>query len=681
MSPVRTTVTPFSALAVGILSGGILSGGILSGGIVSCAAPSAPRAAELPLIAAPHGVLEPSDAAEGDELGDGLAITPAGDWMFVGAPYHATTGAVYAFAATSTGWELRETIVPVDARESDRFGHAIATDGVRVAIASPGDDAVLYESAGAISVYRIEAGTLALEQRVENPAPATANEMFGYALAFVDGSTLVVGAPNARAFFSGAGAAYVLERSGTTWSVGPSLEPSTLSSNDSLGFAVAAGPDTIVVGAPYDDGIAEENTGAAFVFVRAGATWVEQARLRATTSRSWEHVGSSVAIDPSGERIALGAPGADDDEDLVRNRGVAYVFARSGTAWSEEARLHPVPMTDWTDSAGYGTAIALGGDLLVVGAPGAYRASLGRDPGFVYVYSRIGSEWAPELDLTGRLLTGEFGDELALAGGVLAVGAPGEDVGAAADRGAVYAYELLDPRPAGAACAAAIECESGFCTDGVCCDRACGGSAIDCEACSVAAGASEDGVCATARADAVCRAATGACDVAEDCDGVTTACPEDVHTPDATACDDGMACNGADACSGGACVPTATSLDCDDGDPCTADSCADPAGCAHAPIDGCAPCDDPSDCPARDCALASCTGGACAWSAPACDGGAVPGDGGVPAVDAGREPVVPSGGGCGCVTPGPRRDPIHPLASIALAATLLVLARRRTCRS
>lgn len=91
----------------------------------------------------------------------------------------------------------------------------------------------------------------------------------------------------------------------------------------------------------------------------------------------------------------------------------------------------------------------------------------------------------------------------------------------------------------GAPCVDAAGCRSGFCSDGVCCDRACGGSAADCQACSVAQGAITDGVCATRAAFAPCRPAQGECDAAEVCDGVSLACPADVQRPVGSACSTG----------------------------------------------------------------------------------------------------------------------------------------------
>jgi hypothetical protein len=103
--------------------------------------------------------------------------------------------------------------------------------------------------------------------------------------------------------------------------------------------------------------------------------------------------------------------------------------------------------------------------------------------------------------------------------------------------GIAYEHVMAD-RPYGAArvswrilgsaqtCASGAECASTFCVDGVCCNSACGNGATgDCQACSVAAGAAIDGVCGPVRAFRSCRAATGACDVAELCDGTALTCP------------------------------------------------------------------------------------------------------------------------------------------------------------
>jgi hypothetical protein len=58
------------------------------------------------------------------------------------------------------------------------------------------------------------------------------------------------------------------------------------------------------------------------------------------------------------------------------------------------------------------------------------------------------------------------------------------------------------------------------------------------------------------------------------------------HTPrDGTPCDDGNACTSGDVCLHGACSGVA--VGCDDGNPCTSDGCDPQSGCTHAPIPNC----------------------------------------------------------------------------------------------
>ncbi|MSP92368.1 MAG: hypothetical protein EXR79_11285 [Myxococcales bacterium] len=80
------------------------------------------------------------------------------------------------------------------------------------------------------------------------------------------------------------------------------------------------------------------------------------------------------------------------------------------------------------------------------------------------------------------------------------------------------------------------------------------------------------------------------------------------HTAKAGACDDGNACTQGDACGKGQCVPGASAV-CDDGSPCTKDSCDFKQGCLHAPLDG--KCDDSSQCTSGE----TCQGGACGGGA------------------------------------------------------------------
>jgi hypothetical protein len=94
--------------------------------------------------------------------------------------------------------------------------------------------------------------------------------------------------------------------------------------------------------------------------------------------------------------------------------------------------------------------------------------------------------------------------------------------------------KVVEDLPLGQGCTQGVQCQSGLCVDGVCCDSVCGdGASDDCQACSVAKGASVDGTCGAIQAQAavVCRPTAVACDVAETCDGTSLACPADDTSP------------------------------------------------------------------------------------------------------------------------------------------------------
>ncbi len=173
--------------------------------------------------------------------------------------------------------------------------------------------------------------------------------------------------------------------------------------------------------------------------------------------------------------------------------------------------------------------------------------------------------------------------------------------------------KLISLDGTGIECTSAIECESGFCVDGVCCNSACGGGASDCQACSAEAGAAVNGICGPVAAGATCRDSAGQCDAAEACDGTSLECPADVANDDGTVCDDGNACTQTDSCQAGACTG-GDAIVCEAMGQCFDAGVCDPAtGTCSSPAkdDGLA-CDDGNSCTQID----SCQRGECLGSDP-----------------------------------------------------------------
>src|SRR5262249_42472788 len=141
------------------------------------------------------------------------------------------------------------------------------------------------------------------------------------------------------------------------WSQQASLKASNAGFFDDFGLSLAMSSDTIVVGAPFEDSNANGvngdgnnngagDSGAAYVFVRNGTNWSQQAYLKASNTGASDHFGASVAI--SADTIVLGAPdessnattvNGDGGNNSASSAGAAYIFLRNGTNWSFQEYL------------------------------------------------------------------------------------------------------------------------------------------------------------------------------------------------------------------------------------------------------------------------------------------------------------------------------------------------------
>ncbi|MGQ9926872.1 MAG: FG-GAP repeat protein, partial [Chloroflexaceae bacterium] len=161
------------------------------------------------------------------------------------------------------------------------------------------------------------------------------------------------------------GAAYVFTRSGTGWTQRAYLKASSIGAGDQFGYAVALSGNTLLVGAPGEGG-----SGAVYVFTGGDATWTQQAYLKAANAGIGDYFGAFVAIDGDMLAVgapgeASGNP-ADPNDNSAPNAGAAYVFMRSGATWTQRGYLKAanVQAEDL-----FGTSTAISGNTVVVGAP------------------------------------------------------------------------------------------------------------------------------------------------------------------------------------------------------------------------------------------------------------------------------------------------------------------------
>ena len=184
---------------------------------------------------------------------------------------------------------------------------------------------------------------------------------------------------------------------------------------DSLGFSIANNGDTVVVGAPEAKIAANKEQGAAYVFVRTAGAWTQQQKLTANDGAAGDNFGWSVAV--SGDTIVVGARNANvGDND---REGTAYVFVRSGGVWTQQAKLTS-QLTNGTDDGlsdeMFGTSVSIDGNSVVVGAPQATNpiAAAGSDlAGAAYVYLRTANTWSIQQKLFAENDPGFPGDPMA----------------------------------------------------------------------------------------------------------------------------------------------------------------------------------------------------------------------------------------------------------------------------
>jgi len=246
-----------------------------------------------------------------------------------------------------------------------------------------------------------------------------ASDKLGGAVA-ISGDTAVVGASGHDVEGEDAGAAYVFTRIGARWVQQAKLVASDPGAGASFGAAVGISEDTVVVGATGDDH-AGRFSGSAYVFTRTDGTWTQQAKLTASDAEQYDNFGLSVSV--SGDSIAVGVPGDQ------MTTGSVYIFTRSGSAWTQQTRL----VADSSDRAlWFGNAVSLDGDTIAIGHPRTAEL-YGAESGAVYVFTRTAGVWTKQARLIADDYANwmQFGYSVALSGDSVLVGAPARRPGSA----------------------------------------------------------------------------------------------------------------------------------------------------------------------------------------------------------------------------------------------------------
>jgi len=374
-------------------------------------------------FAAPAGAVESAiivspAASAAAEMAYGIGVD--GTTVAIGAPgENDVTGAAY-IADCSTlpcGTPLR--IAPAELVAGDAFGTALGISGNTLVVSAAGP------VPGAAYVF-VGDGVGWSQQAKLTPSGLSAGERFGQAVS-LSGDRVAIGA--GRVGVNGTGAVYVFVRNGTVWTEEAKLTPSDGQAFDAFGTSVALDVDTILVGAPMNAASTSAYAnGAFYAFVRTAGGWTEQAKLTAAGANG-DLLGYSVAL--AGDRAVIGAPYA------ANAQGQAYLFVRSGPTWSQQAIVTAAAGAAGDE---FGWSVALGDDSVFVGAPFVGQAN-GAACGASYVFDAATLGEAGGTTIEAPAADELAGWAVAASGTRWVTSAPGHLVGDVAHAGAAYWFD------------------------------------------------------------------------------------------------------------------------------------------------------------------------------------------------------------------------------------------------
>jgi len=383
-----------------------------------------------------------ADGGEGDQFGYHVALS--GDTALVGVRFDddddngLESGSAYVFTRSGTTWSQQARLTAADGSDRDWFGVRVALEGDTAVVPADADDSdVNGVDSGSVYVFTRH-GTTWTQQAKLTASDGAAVDLFGYSVA-LSGDTVLIGArfDDDDVHGDNSGSVYVFTRSGTTWSQQAKLTAADGGAGDEFGYSVALEGDTAVITANADDSdVNGVDSGSAYIFTRSGTDWSQQAKLTATDGAAGDLFGVRVAL--AGDTALIGARLDDDDVNGV-DSGSAYVFTRSGDGWSQQAKLTAADGAagDW-----FGYSVALADDTALIGA-GNHDGVNGVDSGSAYVFTRSGTTWSQKTKLTAAdgKAGDQFGGKVAISGDAAVVGARLVDnVIKGVDSGAVYVF-------------------------------------------------------------------------------------------------------------------------------------------------------------------------------------------------------------------------------------------------
>lgn len=286
---------------------------------------------------------------------------------------------------------------------------------------------------GKLYIYTRSGTTWTLEAGISDFANTTAQPYAGMAVTLsYDGNTMLIGDGRSSVGATNSGAVHVYVRSGTTWSRQARLQSSTVTTGDWFGKSVSvSGNGNVAVIGSESTNTVSTNKGCAYIFTRTGTTWTQQAKLYTSDGANGDNFCLGVSMSRDGAYFIGGSP----------NKG-AYVFTGSGASWSQQAKL-----TSSDGSTGSFAALQHHISINADGTTAVIGANTQDGEGCVYVFTRSGTTWSQAVKISNPDPNNSgdgFGYAVSISGigDCIAVGTPWDQSASLAqgDAGSVYLF-------------------------------------------------------------------------------------------------------------------------------------------------------------------------------------------------------------------------------------------------
>lgn len=367
-----------------------------------------------------------SDGAGGDQFGRSVAID--GEFAVVGSWQNdnergASAGAVYVYRLNGSEWTQYVKLLAPDGELGDRFGSSVDVQGGRI-VAGAANGGFFGE--GRAYVFSWEDPVWVTESTLI-PEGAGLSDGFGSTVT-IEGDLAVVGAPlYDRSTSIDEGLAYIFERQNNgEWILRTKIEANDGASGFEFGTSVDIQGNEVIVGAPG----ADNQRGGVYVYLRSGDLWILQNKISPDEGQDGESFGKALAY--AGFDLIIGAP--DNININGPDAGIVYLYSRMLNNWNFEST---VLASNKLIQPLFGTSVAISDSIAVVGAEGKEG-----DTGAAFVYELSSEGWTQvaELEASDGAAGDLFGNAVALFGDVIVVGAPGDDNERGVDAGAVYTF-------------------------------------------------------------------------------------------------------------------------------------------------------------------------------------------------------------------------------------------------